>query len=218
MKNSKMKYVILYIIALIPIIVTIIFYNKLPDQYPIHWNIQGQVDNYGGRSSSLMTASVPLIIILLMQVLPLIDPKKRNYENFKGSYYNFQLMFAILMGALHLLTLSAAIGYEFIKVDSGVKLLIAVLFTVIGNLMPKFKHNYFIGIKTPWTLASEEVWFATHRLGGKLWFYGGLIMIVFSFIPGTVSAGIYFAVIMGSSIYMLLYSYLIFRKLQRGVK
>ena len=101
-------------------------------------------------------------------------------------------MFVVLMGALHLMTLSAAIGYEFIKVDNGVKLIIAVLFTVIGNLMPKFKHNYFIGIKTPWTLASEEVWFATHRLGGKLWFYGGLIMIIFSFIPGAVVSGIIF--------------------------
>jgi len=218
MKNNKIKYALLYFIAAIPIILTILLYNKLPDQIPMHWDIQGQVNRYGNKTESFITACIPLLIVILMQGVPLIDPKKRNYEKFIGSYYNFQLMFAIIMGALHLLTLSTAMGYEFVKVDSGVKLLIAILFTIIGNMMPKFKHNYFIGIKTPWTLASEEVWFATHRMGGKLWFYGGLAMIVLSFISGPVSGGIYFSVILGTSLIMFIYSYLVFRKLQNSVK
>lgn len=217
-KNKLFKYVILYFLAAIPLIVTVFLYNKLPDQIPMHWNIQGQVNRYGSRSESFVTACMPLFIVLLMQGLPFIDPKKRNYEKFIGSYYNFQLMFVVVIGAIHLLAISTAMGYEFIKVDSGVKLLIAIMFTLIGNMMPKFKHNYFIGIRTPWTLASEEVWFATHRMGGKLWFYGGLAMIVLSFISGSVSAGIYFTVIIGSSLVMLIYSYLVFRKLQNSVK
>lgn len=215
MKNNKSKYIILYLITLLPIIVTAVLYNKLPDQFPVHWNIQGQVNRYGDRSSAFLTASVPFLIVLMMQLLPKIDPKKRNYENFQGAYYNFQLMFAVVMGGIHMIALSNALGYEFIRVDSGVKLLLAVMFTAIGNMMPKFKHNYFIGIKTPWTLASEEVWFATHRLGGKLWFYGGLIMIIFSFIPGPVSGAVYMTIILGSSLFMFLYSYLVFRRLQR---
>jgi len=214
MKNNKLKYIILYIITLIPVIVTVLLYNKLPDRFPIHWDIQGKVNNYGDRSSSLLTAAIPFILVLLMQVIPKIDPKKRNYASFEGSYYNFQLLFAVVMGGIHLLALSSALGSEFIRVDSGVKLLIAVMFTVIGNMMPKFKHNYFIGIRTPWTLASEEVWFATHRMGGKLWFYGGLIMIIFSFIPGPISGGVYFTVILGTTLFMLLYSYFVYRKQQ----
>lgn len=217
-ENKILKYTLLYIIALIPVAVTILLYNKLPDQIPMHWNIQGQVNRYGNKSESFMTACIPIFILLMMQIIPFIDPKKRNYEKFGGSYYNFQLMFVVVIGGIHLLAISTAMGYEFVKVDSGVKLLIAIMFTLIGNMMPKFKHNYFIGIRTPWTLASEEVWFATHRMGGKLWFYGGLAMIVLSFINGPVSAGLYFTVIMGTSLVMLVYSYLVFRKLQNSVK
>lgn len=218
MKNSKLKYVILYLLTLIPIAITMIYYNQLPDKYPIHWNVQGQVDNYGSRSSSLITACIPIIFVLAMQFMPRIDPRKKNYDNFKSSYFTFQLMFAVFMGAIHIITLLAALGNEIIKVDTGVKLLVALLFTVIGNIMPKFKHNYFIGIKTPWTLANEDIWFSTHRVGGKLWFYSGLLMVVLAFIPGNISAGIYFAAIFGSSLFSVVYSYLLFRKLQGSVK
>lgn len=214
MKNSKTKYIILYLITLIPVIMTVILYSRLPDQIPTHWNIQGQVNKYGDRNSSFLTAAIPFIIVLLMQVVPKIDPKKRNYASFEGAYYNFQLMLAVVMGGIHMLALITALGYEFIKVDTGIKLLLAVMFTIIGNMMPKFKHNYFIGIRTPWTLANENVWFATHRLGGKLWFYGGLLMIIFSFVPGPISGAVYFTVIMGTTFFMVLYSYLVFRKQQ----
>lgn len=214
MKKNKSKYIILYLITLIPIFVTVILYNRLPEQIPTHWNIQGQVDGYGDKSTGFFTAALPFILVLFMQVMPKIDPKKRNYANFEGAFYNFQLMFALVMGGIHMLAISTALGYEFIKVDMGIKLLIAVMFTVIGNMMPKFKHNYFIGIKTPWTLASEEVWFATHRVGGKLWFYGGLVMIIFSFIPGPASGVVYMSVILGTSLFMMLYSYLIYKRLQ----
>lgn len=213
MKNLKIKYLILYIVAIIPVILTVIFYSRLPESYPIHWNIYGEIDRYGSRSSSLITAFIPMFIIIMMQAVPKVDPKKRNYEYFKGSYYNFQLMFVVLMGLLHLLTMFTSIGYEVIKVDSGVKLIIAVLFTVIGNMMPKFKHNYFIGIRTPWTLANEDVWFATHRIGGKLWFYGGLLMIILSFVSGELSAIAYFSIIFISVIYAFIFSYLKYRKL-----
>lgn len=217
MKTTKLKYFILYLLALIPLVLTIIFYNKLPEQIPMHWDIHGNIDRYDNKfPNAYILPLFALIMPLFMELMSKIDPKKKNYANFKNSFYIMQLIIVLVFGSLNILTLLVSLGYDFISVDLFVKIAIALMFVVMGNIMPKLKHNYFIGVRTPWTLASEEVWFKTHRFSGINWFIGGLIMLALSFIPGTIAATLYFITILISSLASVIYSYVIFAKLKRG--
>jgi uncharacterized membrane protein len=117
----------------------------------------------------------------------------------------------IFFAIIQFITLSISLGADF-KVDMVIKLMVGITFICIGNLMPKFKHNYFVGIKTPWTLANEAVWANSHRHGGFIWFVTGIGLVVLAFIPGSISAALYFSLIMIAAFEPIIYSYLSYRK------
>lgn len=189
------------------------FYPSLPDQVPTHWNIQGEVDGYSHKSvTSLIMPLLPLAIYVLMTITPKIDPKRQNYTKFGPSYDRIKNLIVIIMVGVTLLPLLAALGYN-IKVDLLIRIFIPVLFIAIGNYMGKIKHNYFIGIKIPWTLASEEVWNKTHRLGGKLMVAGGIFALAGVFAPPTVGFIMVMVGIFVPLILSMVYSYLEYRKL-----
>lgn len=192
----------------------VLVYPHLPEQVPSHWNIQGEVDDYQGRFFGAFF--FPLMIVglyLLMLVLPVIDPRRENYARFRGAYTFLRWGFVIFMTILYGVTIAVALGYG---VDVGwmVKAMVAGLFIIIGNYMGQFRHNYFVGIKTPWTLANEEVWQRTHRMGGKLWVICGLICLVVSPFNTTWAAVMFFGAIAVMTLVPMVYSYLLFARLQ----
>mgnify|MGYP000043454165 CR=1 FL=1 len=216
MENSRTKYILLYVLAALPLVVTLFAFNKLPDRIPMHWDVNGNVNGYGDKIPfAFILPLIPLVTPAFMSLMAKMDPQRANYTVFRGSYYIMQLLLVLIFVSLNFITISVALGYEIVKVDTFVKLIIGLLITVIGNLMPKFKHNYFVGIKTPWTLASEEVWFKTHRIGGMLWFFGGILMMALAFVPGRISAVLYIAIVLATSLVSLIYSYIEFNRAKK---
>ncbi|HEY9061387.1 MAG TPA: SdpI family protein [Pseudobacteroides sp.] len=214
MKIEKWKIIIIWVLALIPMILTIVFYEKLPQKIPMHWNMEGQVDRMSDKFPGAFI--LPLIILampVLMGVLPRIDPKRANYKLFGNSYYAIRLCTVVVLVCINLYMLFTSLGYSMFRMDTFIKIMVGVLIAVLGNVMPKLKQNYFAGIKTPWTLASEEVWFAVHRITGMLWFAAGILMVILGLIPGIVPVIAYIAIIPVIGIYPIVYSYFVFKRL-----
>lgn len=180
MKLSKKELLNLGI-AIVPIILALIFYNQLPDQIPKQWGFEGQI-SYGDKSTIWMIAFMPLFLTFLFHVLPKIDPRRKNYTKFSTQYKNFILFMNVFLNIMVGIILSESMNPGIIQINKVVPVLVGILFMFLGNMMPKFKSNFFMGIKTPWTLSSTEVWNKTHRLGGLLFFVSGIIMVIGTFI------------------------------------
>jgi len=180
---SKFKWSL--IVLVLHFIVLGYFMVSLPSeaQVPMHWNINNEIDGYWGKTGSLLFgAGMSLGLYLLLYLMPFYSPWYRNYakryDTFMPALSVVLLLFLALINvySLWLAQTKVVPQMQFILI------LIGLLFIFLGNLLPKAPRNFFIGIKTPWTLANEDVWFRTHRLGGKLFVISGLIMVIKGFV------------------------------------
>lgn len=176
MKNKKLR-IANYAIAVCNILMAALFYPSLPEKIPMNWSSRGTV-SYSEKYQLFFMCGLAVLLAFLMDVTPKIDPRKKNYEKF-GSYYDgfcvFMQVFLLLMTGV-ILVESYFPGT--LSVPMLVMVAVGILFMLIGNIMPKVKSNFFMGIRTPWALSSDEVWRKTNRLGGKCFFIAGLLMIV----------------------------------------
>jgi uncharacterized membrane protein len=183
-----------------------------PDRIPVHWGFDGQADRYGGRFEGLMV--LPLVaagVYLVLLFAPRIDPGRANYSNFALAYATLRLMALAVLAGLHGMVLLWIRGREF-RMETVVGLLLGLLFVVIGNLMGKLRPNWFVGIRTPWTLSSKRSWVLTHRAGGWVFVAIGLLTMVAgvlrsSFTPLVLAIGAG-AGVLG----LVVYSYVVWRK------
>ncbi len=153
------------------------FYSVFPDRVPIHWNLAGEADGFGSRFfAAFFFPVVVLLIYLLMLLAPILDPKREKYVNFKKTYHIVKFAMIIFMGFIYFIASSAALNSE-VRVGEFIPLLVGFLFVFIGNYLGKIRPNWFMGIRTPWTLSSETVWNKTHRLGGKIFMLSGFIIM-----------------------------------------
>ena len=165
--NIKREWPLLLILV-IPFIVGVFLYPHMPEQIPIHWNVHGEADNYGPKLFGIF--GLPLLNVgmyILFIVLPKIDPKRNDYMKFSNAYLAIRYALHLFFALLFALTIAATFGYQ-IQIGKWITAAAAIMFIVIGFSIGKVRHNYFVGFKYPWTLASEEVWIRTHRLGAKL--------------------------------------------------
>lgn len=183
MKNRKMR-IITYLIAFAGILLAAALYPLLPEQIPTHWSSDGTI-TYSGKSTIFITSGMGVLLAVLFDILPKIDPRRNNYQKF-GSYYDlFCILMQIFLLLVNGITLTEALRPGTLSVPMTIMLGIGLLFLLIGNMMPKFKSNFYMGIKTPWTISSEEVWRKTHRLGGKCFVLAGIFNIICAFLPST---------------------------------
>lgn len=207
----KKDYLIL-LIVLLPFIYLTYIWNSLPESVPIHWNGNGEIDGYGNKYSLiLIPLFLPLLTYVLLTYIPKIDPKgKINAMGNKYDSIKFILVFFMSFIALFILYSSKS---QAITNPNMLFILIGMLFTFLGNYMKTLKPNYFIGIKTPWTLENEDVWKSTHKLGGKLWFVGGLLIILLSLIlDKNINQTLFIIITSILVIIPIIYSYLEFKK------
>jgi uncharacterized membrane protein len=192
---------------------SILLYNKLPEQMPMHWNIAGEVDRYGSRLEGAFL--MPLLnagLLLMMIWLPAIDPRRKSYAKFEGFYKLFQWVMVIFLTGMHGLILAWTLGYH-LSISLYVKLAIGILFIIIGSYLGKVRSNWFVGIKNPWTLENDEVWIKTHRLAGPLMFGTGVISIVLAFVNNNISFWIIVGSVILAAIIPNVYSYVIFQRI-----
>lgn len=204
-------------LILASLITGVLVYPHLPDLVPSHWNVQGQVDSY---SSKIWGAfGLPLMaagIYLLMVLVPRIDPRRENYARFRGAYRFLKLALAVFLVLLYVIILMNAMGYR-VSVDRAVVTAVGLLFMVLGNFMGQLRHNYFVGIKTPWTLASEEAWQKTHRFAARLWVGAGLVTALSGLLLGGQKGLVIIVAALGTAaIVPVIYSYLLFKNQTRS--
>jgi uncharacterized membrane protein len=211
MSKTKLIDLISWILIIIVIVFAFYFYNVLPDQVITHWNFAGEPDGYSGKSVS--TIMIPLIMVLmyfLFQWLPKIDPKKRNYKDFKITYKIFQLVIIAFFTVIYFITNLINLDYN-ISVSKLVPLLIGLMFIIFGIILKDVKQNWFIGIRTPWTLSSKVVWKKTHNFGGKVFMLAGLLFVLSGFVTEGLAIAMFVA-ILALVLSIILYSYLIYKK------
>ncbi|MTI47057.1 SdpI family protein [Sporosalibacterium faouarense] len=200
----------LLVLTIVSFIATLFVYGSLPEEIPIHWGINGEADNYAGKPFALLIGALPFILLILMLVLPKIDPRRESYEQHKKAYQITTILIVVIMIIFHWIAILKALEYN-INISLIIKLVIGVMFIILGNYMTQIRHNYFFGIKTPWTLASENVWRKTHRVGGYGFMINGFLFLVtipFKNILAMVPA--IFTVVFIIGIYA--YSYILFKK------
>ncbi|MDD4570147.1 MAG: SdpI family protein [Tepidanaerobacteraceae bacterium] len=205
-----------FIIALIIslYILGYLLYPYLPERVPSHWNISGQVDGYSSKTFHvLFFPSMTLALYVLMSFAPILDPRPENYKKFQGVYEGFRWVMVGFFIVLYVVTTLFALGFP-LSIGKIVRFGIGVLLVFIGNYFGKIKHNYTFGIKTPWTLANEEVWNKTHRSSGPLWVAAGLIWILSIFIAEKPAFIVSMGVLIIVSFYGFIYSYILFQKLK----
>ncbi len=204
--------IILAMIAL-AFIVGLLLYPQMPDPMPSHWNIAGEVDGYMPRFWGLFLLPLVLVgIFLLYLAIPRIDPLKANIAAFIREY---NLMMALLSGFMlyvYILTILWALGFEF-NMNLMILPAMGVLFIAIGNLMGNARRNYFVGIRTPWTLSSDTVWAKTHRLGKWTFIAAGAISIFSAFL-GEMGFWLFLGATLLAAFVPVLYSYFLWKNEQ----
>lgn len=185
----------IWLIMLAPLVYVLVCRDDFPEKIPMHWNIEGEVDRYGGKWALFLSPGLNLGIYFLLLILPKIDPRKKNYDLFSGTYWLLRIMLAALLSLLGFVTALASKGVE-MNVGLIVVAAITGLFLLIGNQMGRIRPNYFVGIRTPWTLSSEEVWTRTHRATGRIWVIASVIMLAAVFFLAAKAMAIVFGVYM----------------------
>ncbi|HKF44698.1 MAG TPA: SdpI family protein [Thermoanaerobaculia bacterium] len=162
------------ILVVAAFLVSAVLYSRLPERVPTHWNARGEVNGYMTKPiGAFFGPALMAFVFLVFLALPAISPKGFRFESFRAVWGVLQAAILGVLFFMNTLVLLAAMGKP-VDMPRGAAAAVGVLLVVLGNFLGKVTRNFFVGIRTPWTLASEEVWFKTHRLGGKLFVFAGL--------------------------------------------
>ena len=206
-KKYKKTLIITTLVLLIPVLAGLLLWDRLPDPMPSHWNIDGEVD--GWTSKPLTVFGLPALMIALQWVCIFAAKADPKHENYNPKMIQLALWVCPAIGLLLCgMVYPAALGYS-VPTETVMPLFMGALFMVVGNWMPKCQQTYTMGIKLPWTLDNEENWNATHRFGGKVWFFGGILTILTAFWG---SFWLLMAILAAMVILPTVYSYLYYRK------
>ena len=191
----------------------LLLWNRLPEQMASHWNVNDQVDGYMSKFWGVFLMPViTLGMFLLFILIPNIDPLKANIAKFRDTFNLFITFIIGFMVYVHALTLLWNLGYTNLGIGKAMLPAMGLLFIVIGSLLRKAKRNWFIGIRTPWTLSSDRVWDETHRVGAMLFTISGVLALLGSFFGGMTAFVMIMVPILGSTIFLLIYSYILYQK------
>ena len=207
----KKSYWVIVTIILISFGIGVYFYPQMPEAMASHWNIKGEVDDYMSKFWGLfLMPIVSLAMFLLFILIPKIDPLKENIKKFRKYFDAFIVLIIVFLLYIYLLTIFWNLGFRF---DMGQMMVpaLGILFYYCGILVENAKRNWFIGIRTPWTLSNEKVWEKTHKIGGKLFKLAGIIAFLGIIFP---SCAIFFILIpiILVAVYTIIYSYLEYQK------
>ena len=208
------------IISLIAIlaasVASTVVYPRLPEMAASHWNTAGQVDGYMPRFwAAFLMPLVSVGLLLLFLVIPSIDPLKANIVKFRSYFNGFIALIIVFMLFIHGVTLAWNLGYDQFNIGNAIIPAVGLIFVFAGVMMMKAKRNFFIGIRTPWTLSNDIVWDETHKLGGKM-FIGVGIVTIFSAFFGEAGFWIMFPIVMLAALVPIVYSYILWRRITKS--
>ena len=216
-KKYRKTLIITTLITLLPMLAGVILWNKLPEQFPIHFNTAGEVDGWSSKVFGVF--GLPLILVAFQWLCSLgslkMDPKAENLE---GKVFSLVLwIIPVISVVMHAMVYMTALGAE-VRVEMVMPLLVGFVLTIVGNYLPKCKQNYTIGIKVAWAYTSEENWAATHRFGGKVWVIGGVLMALSGFLPNGWAVTVMITVTLLATIIPIVYSWRFYKMEQAAGK
>jgi uncharacterized membrane protein len=171
------------VLGLAVIAFTLIHYKQLPDQLPMHFDVHDNVDGYGKKLNVIgFLSCLGLFLPIALGTVRRIDPRKSNYERFLNAFGMIRLVLAVFLDFILVAVVLYGLGHK-INVTHYVTVGVGLIFMITGNYLPQVKDNFFVGIRTPWTLNNPEVWRRTHRLGGRLWVATGFLLVLSVLLP-----------------------------------
>ena len=195
---------------------TALVYPQLPDAIPMHWNSLGSVDGWGPRWTLFtIDPGIMLAILLLFSALPWLSPKHFEVDSFRSTYLYIMVVVLALIAYVHAFVLANSLSWS---VDVGRATIggVCLLIALLGNVLGKVRQNFFVGIRTPWTIANEHVWNATHRVAAKVLFAGGIVGLAAVVLRGPFWLPL--AVLVVTVLVPVVYSLFFYKDLQRHGK
>ncbi|HYH81649.1 MAG TPA: SdpI family protein, partial [Longimicrobium sp.] len=198
-------------------VLALLVYLRSPGRVPMHWNVRGEIDGWGAPWTAFLLPATATGIVLLIEILPRLDPRRPNWAKFAGEV---RVVVNVLVMFTAWLELSLLGGWAFgWKLGGGRALLAAmgVLLMVIGNYLPRIRSNWWMGIRTPWTLSSDRVWRDTHRLGGRTFVAAGAVSVLAAvLLPEALGVNVAIAAVLAGSLVPAVFSYLAWRREAAG--
>lgn len=200
------------VVVVLMVVFLAVVWHSLPERMVVHWGLSFQPDGWGSRLWG--AGSFPLIALgcwLLLPLLRRIDPRRRNYDRFDPTFWIVVNLVVLLVAFMEVAVVGYNLGWP-IDMGRTVLLLLGLLFVTLGNYMPRVRSNFWMGIRTPWTLSSDYVWRETHRVGGRVFVAGGLITIAAAFLPPALAPWVALGGLLVGGFVPVVYSYVIWRR------
>jgi len=211
--TTRLTTIIVLVLIIGATIAGVLLWNQLPDQMASHWDVNDQVNGYMSKFWGVyMMPLITIVLFLLFLLIPNIDPLKANIAEFRGTFNLFIAFIIGFMVYIHALTLRWNLGYTNLGIGKAMLPAMGILFFIIGSMLRKAKRNWFIGIRTPWTLSSDNVWDKTHQLGATLFMISGAIAVVGGFFGGVVAFWSIMIPVLGTTIFLVVYSYVLYQR------
>jgi uncharacterized membrane protein len=210
--SNRTTLIIVAILIVASTLAGLLLWNQLPEQMASHWGANDQVNGYMSKFWGVfLMPIITITMLLLFLVIPSIDPLKANIVQFRDYFNTFIALITAFMVYIYGLTLAWNLGYTNFRMSTAMLPAMGLLFIFVGVMVGKAKRNYFIGIRTPWTLSSDKVWDETHRIGGKLFIASGVLSLLGAFFPDYAFWFIMVPV-MGTALFTVVYSYVLFQR------
>ncbi|MCE1252039.1 MAG: SdpI family protein [Anaerolineae bacterium] len=214
--STKNTLIVVVILILFTVLLSMTVSSYLPDRIPSHWDANGNINGYQSKTEFIwIMPGMMLFLSILMIFLPQIDPKKANFLPTRNAYHLLVIGMVVFLFALQIYMILQALGYKFNMVLWMIPLY-AALMAGIGFLLERARMNWFVGIRTPWTLSNPVVWEKTHRMGGWLFKICGIVILLgLFFIP----IAFWFIIVptVGTALFLVVYSYIIFQQEQKKI-
>ena len=193
------------------LLATAAVWSQVPERIPSHWNMVGEVDGYAGKTFGLLAVpTLALGIYVLLLIVPRIDPAQSNYPKFATPYAIIRIALTLFLCVVQAAIVSAALGQR-VNMTTWMGLGLGGMFIAFGTVMGRIRRNWFVGVRTPWTLSSELSWTKSHRLAGWLFVAMGLAAFAWAFMPDWWVFALMMAFDLGCVAWIVIYSYLVYR-------
>ncbi len=213
--STRTTVIFTVLMIVVALALSLAVYNRLPDPVASHWGFNDQVNGTMPRFwGAFLMPLVALAMLGLFLLLPAIDPLKANIAKFRGAFNAFIAVIIAFLLYVHILTLVWNLGDRTFHMSTAIVPAIGLLFVVAGLLISRAKRNFFIGIRTPWTLASDHVWDATHRVGAVAFIVCGIVALLGLFFPGPIAFLLAIAPVLVCTLFLVVYSYILWAQEQ----
>lgn len=211
--STRLTLIVGLVLVLVAVVFSLAVYNRLPDRVASHWGVNDEVNGYTSRFwGAFLMPIIAIVLLALFLVIPLIDPLKANIATFRPIFNGFIVAIMVFLLYLHVLTVSWNLGFQSFHMSTVLLPGVGLIFILAGLMMRQAKRNFFIGIRTPWTLSSDRVWDKTHRVGSVLFILCGALAMLSVFLPGPVTFLVVIVPLLVVTVFLLAYSYWLYQQ------